>query len=274
MLRPLLKWAGGKRQLLEELTRLIPERIGTYYEPFFGGGALFFHLWSSGAVKDAVLSDANGDLYNLYTVVRDSPARLVDAIGMLGLPNTSEAYYEARRRFNEISVAEEPVSKAALLLYLNRHCFNGLYRVNSRGHFNVPFGRYRNPSMPSPDHIGQISSALKDATILNHDFEAAVKDCARGDLIYFDPPYMPVSRTSSFTDYNHTGFGIEEQNRLAKVAGDLDRRGVKFILSNSGTELTRNLYCKFNIRMVQAARAINSNPSRRGKVEEIIVTNF
>ncbi|MDA8144410.1 MAG: DNA adenine methylase [Thermoplasmatales archaeon] len=274
MIKPLLKWAGGKRQLIPHLMSLIPESFGTYFEPFFGGGALYFELRRRGLLKRAVLSDTNNDLFNFYNVVMKKPLELCDALKSLSYGNVKEHYYQARELFNNTRIAEEPVMKSALLLYLNRHCFNGLFRVNSEGRFNVPFGNYNNPRIPDSDQILSVSEAFKDAVFKNEDFESAVSDAVEGDLVYFDPPYMPVSRTSRFTDYTSNGFRGEDQIRLHKVAKELWDRGVYVIISNSSTDFLKEQYKDFNCREIMANRAINSIAGGRGTVPELNITNF
>lgn len=273
MLKPLLKWAGGKRQLLPELARYVPPVEGTYFEPFFGGGALFFHLREMHLISSAVLADRNCSLHNFYTVVKENPEGLISALDSLGLSNIAEDYYTARERFNRLPSQKDPVMKAALLLYLNRHCYNGLFRVNSRGEFNVPFGRYTNPSLPEPTLIMNVSSALEKTVLVNADFEETLADAADGDFVYLDPPYYPVDGTFGFTHYDLSGFGFSEQVRLARVVEDLDSRGVNFTVSNSADQVIRELYSNFKVETVPAKRAINSRGTGRGRVEEIIVTN-
>lgn len=274
MVRPLLKWAGGKRRIQEKLVSLVPEHFESYYEPFFGGGAIYFALRELGKIKKAVVSDLNEDLYSFYSIVRNDPSGLITSISALEFANTPDHFYAARSLFNGTSALTDPLLKAALLVYLNRHCYNGLFRVNSRGEFNVPFGRYRNPKMPSAEQIDRVSEALKAATLLNCDFEETLIDARSGDLVYLDPPYDPLSATSSFTSYERNGFGFSEQQRLAKLVRTLDQRGVLFILSNSSTVGVQELYSDFNIDRVSVSRAINSKSHGRGPVDEIVVTNF
>ncbi|MCL5783532.1 MAG: DNA adenine methylase [Candidatus Thermoplasmatota archaeon] len=270
----LLKWAGGKRQMIPYLMGLIPDSFGTYFEPFFGGGALYFELRRRGLLKKAVLSDTNSDLFNLYNVVMKKPLELCNSLKSLPYGNVKEHYYQARELFNNTGITKEPVLKSALLLYLNRHCFNGLFRVNSEGSFNVPFGRYKNPGMPDTDQILSVNEAFRDTVFRNEDFESAVSDAVEGDLVYFDPPYMPVSGTSHFTDYTSSGFREKDQIRLHRVAKELWDRGVYVIISNSSTDFLKELYKDFNLKEIMANRAINSIAERRGKVTELSITNF
>jgi len=273
LVQPFLKWAGGKRQLLAELRPLIPKKIKYYYEPFLGGGAVFFDRQPN----MAIVNDFNSELINCYEVIRDSPEALLEAIG--ALPHTSEQFYRIREMdrnpdFNLIPSAE----RAARLIYLNKTCYNGLFRVNSQGQFNVPFGNYKNPAIADKAVIFAISSYLKKANITfrNGDFANAVDDATEGDFVYLDPPYDPVSDTSSFTGYSLNGFVKEEQKRLKAVCDVLTEKGVKFLLSNSNTEFIRELYTQGNytIRTVQARRAISSVASGRGKIDELLIYNY
>ncbi len=274
MATPLMKWAGGKRQLLGELTKLVPSFSGTYYEPFFGGGALFFALREARKIGKSVIADTNRELCNLYRVVQDSPESLCSELESLKYKNVAEDYYEARRAFNTVPPNSGPEHRAALLIYLNRHCYNGLFRVNSRGEFNVPFGKYVNPGMPDRKRIFELWESLKETEIRNADFEAALEDAGPGDLAYLDPPYDPVSSTSGFTQYHPGGFGHKEQERLAGLFIELDERGVSLVLSNSATPRILELYKGFNCRIIGARRFINSRADGRGEIKEVIVTNF
>ncbi len=274
MVRPLLKWAGGKRQLLHELISRMPDGFNTYWEPFLGGAALFFNISESDDGHGYVLSDINPTLCLFYQTVRDRTDDLLGYVSSLKYGNSSPDYYEARMRFNILDGKKEPVEKSGLLLYLNRHCFNGLYRVNSKGEFNVPFGSYISPKIPSHEHILAASESLKKAKILNGDFLEVISGAGKGDFVYFDPPYEPISKSSSFTAYSKEGFGRGQQERLSKVMKELDRKGALFMLSNSGNSLLEELYSGFRIIKVEARRSINSNGLGRGSVREIIVTNY
>ncbi len=274
MSAPLIKWAGGKRQLSDVLIGLAPERIGTYYEPFFGGGAMFFALKSRGKFSKAVIADVNPVLHNFYHVVQQSPASLLGELERLGYGNNRMDYYEARKKFNSLGCHEAPFLKAALFVYLNRHCYNGLYRVNSRGEFNVPFGSYKTPSMPGRSMIMDAHHDLQGTLILNSDFERTLDSAAPDDFVYLDPPYFPVSPTASFTDYHSGGFGHSDQERLAATFRLLDRKGIKVMLSNSATENILDLYDGYSKMVVGARRSINSKAAGRGKIDEVIITNF
>lgn len=271
--KPLVKWAGGKRQLLPHIHAALPP--GTprrYYEPFIGGGAVLFSLTPA----SARVNDLNSELINLYEVVREGVDELISLVSTY--PNDADFFYQLRavdrdaERFAALSATE----RAARTLYLNKTCYNGLYRVNSAGQFNAPFGRYKNPTICDADTLRGVHQYFRDndVTFTQGDFAAAVEGAGEGDFVYFDPPYDPVNVTSSFTGYQKGGFDRAEQERLKAVCDDLDARGVKFLLSNSATEFIRELYADFSIDTVAATRAINSVGSRRGKVDEVLVRNY
>ncbi|WP_411701783.1 DNA adenine methylase [Corynebacterium sp. LaCa97] len=271
--KPLVKWAGGKRQLLPHIHAALP--AGTprrYYESFIGGGAVLFSLTPA----SARVNDLNSELINLYEVVREGVDELIGLVSTY--PNDADFFYQLRavdrdaERFAALSATE----RAARTLYLNKTCYNGLYRVNSAGQFNAPFGRYKNPTICDADTLRGVHRYFRDndVTFTQGDFAAAVAGAGEGDFVYFDPPYDPVNVTSSFTGYQKGGFDRAEQERLKAVCDDLDARGVKFLLSNSATEFIRDLYADFSIDTVAATRAINSVGSRRGKVDEVLVRNY
>ena len=275
MLKPLVKWAGGKRQLLSELLDRLPKKWETYYEPFVGGGALLIELYNKRMLKSAVISDLNEELINLYHVVKNYPYELVEMLNNTEFKNEKETYLKLRERFNEIiGNPKYSIERAALFLYLNKHCYNGLWRVNKSGKFNVPFGRYKNPSLPSKEHILEFSNMLRNIEILNLDFEEAVLSACEGDFVYFDPPYQPVSETAYFTDYTSGGFDYSEQKRLAKVCKKLTKKGVYVMVSNSNTDEIKELYDDFHIFVVEANRFINSKADRRKGATEVIITNY
>ena len=269
--KPILKWAGGKRQLLPVLLKNIPDKFNTYYEPFIGGAALLISLYSLNKINNAVISDTNTDLYNLYRTIREEPQELIDELNNLKFRNSRDDYYRARSLFNS---TEDSVTRSAILIYLNRHGYNGLYRVNSNNKFNVPFGKYSNPGMPSPENIMALSKILQSCSLMNSDFEAAVMNAVRGDFVYFDPPYMPLSKTSYFTGYTHSGFDERDQERLSRTFKELSRKGVYVMESNSSTELIRELYKDFSLIEVDARRNINSVGTKRDAVKELIITNY
>jgi len=278
LVRPFLKWAGGKRQLLPEIVKYVPKRTSkhTYYEPFIGGGALLFELQP----QKAVINDSNKELINCYEVVRDSLDELIEELSKDKYTNSETSYYEMRdldRSTKKYEILSE-VEKAARIIYLNKTCYNGLFRVNSQGQFNVPFGRYKNPNFLDDAVLRAVNKYLNsnNITLLNQDFEEAVKDAKRGDFVYFDPPYDPVSETASFTGYDVNGFNREQQKRLKKVFDDLNKRGCKVMLSNSCTDFILDLYKDYQdtIIKVRATRSINSNALKRGRVEEVLVLNY
>ena len=274
MAKPLLKWAGGKRQLLREIISRIPSGFSNYWEPFLGGGAVFFSISEESMGHSFVISDINPVLCLFYETVRNKPMDLAEYITATEYHNTPADYYEARSRFNRLDGKANPVEKSGLLIYLNRHCYNGLYRVNSRGEFNVPFGSYISPKMPVRDQIMSASSCLARSTIMNRDFQEMLSETEEGDFVYLDPPYEPISQSSSFTAYSKGGFNWNQQKRLSSVLRELDNKGVKFLLSNSGNGYLADLYSGFKIVTVEARRNINSKGNRRGSVGEILVTNY
>lgn len=272
MVEPILKWAGGKRQLIEEILSLSPRDHSdrSFHEPMFGGGAVTFKLEPS----SGTINDVNSRLVNFYRVVRDRPEELIRENRRH--PHEEEYYYEARDRFNKRPRGEgfEGVEEASLLLYLNRTGFNGLYRENSKGEFNVPFGRYANPDYVCEKRIRRASKVLDHIEIYNRDFSYIAKEAQKGDLVYFDPPYQPVSDTANFTQYSMDDFDLEDQARLAEVCKELDEREVLFVLSNSNAPDVRGLYEEdFVVETVGAKRSINSDGANRGEVKEILVTN-
>ncbi len=263
---PVLKWAGGKRSLVQAILSTFPPdyRGRAYHEPFLGGGAVFFSV----APLRGTVNDVNPRLINFYRVVRDHPGELIEEAEKLHYDR--DIYYSLRDRFNSGGLS--PVEDASLLLYLNKTGYNGLYRVNSRGEFNVPFGTYRDPTIAPRDDIHAASEALRRVEVRNEDFSYLLDAAREGDLVYLDPPYEPLSRTSSFNTYSPTGFPWEEQVRLGETLRELDARGVLLVLSNS--EPTRKLYEDFNVTTVRSNRSINTKTSRRGPINEIIVTNI
>lgn len=262
---PFLKWAGGKTQLLNELLARAPKEFNSYYEPFLGSGALFFAL----TPHKAYLGDINDELINVFEVVRDKPDELVSSLAKH--INTSEAFYLTRAlNPNDLSTVE----RASRFIYLNRTCFNGLYRVNKQGKFNVPFANYKNPNFVQELKIKSASKALKHADIRHESYVNLLKDAQPGDFIYIDPPYHPAGGYSDFKRYNKEGFSEEDQKKLALLYEELHKKGCKVMLSNSDTPFTRKLYSKWNIATLQAKRMINSDASKRGVVTEILVTNY
>jgi len=263
---PFLKWAGGKGGLLAQYEPFLPARdaIQRYVEPFLGGGAVFFRT----QYHPARLADVNEAVINVYEMVRDQVGPLIELLGQH--VNEHDYFYEVRD-LDPLTLS--PVERAARFIYLNRTCYNGLYRVNSKGEFNVPFGRYKNPRLQDAEGLTAASQALADVELVHADFEQSTADCGPGDFVYFDPPYDPVSDTSNFTRYARDGFDAEAQRRLAEVFASLAERGARVMLSNSDTPLIRSLYDpqRFEVHEIQARRAINSNPNGRGPVTELLI---
>lgn len=276
--RPFLKWAGGKGQLLPELTTRLPARFRRYHEPFVGGGALFFHLWNSGRLRgSAVLSDYNPELIACYESVRDHVEELIALLLDLR-PHFGdrEFFYAIRGWDRHPDFQRRPkVELAARTIFLNRTCYNGLYRLNNRGQFNAPFGNYRNPLIVDPENMREVSRALQQVDLRVDDFSAVLERAEPGDFVYFDPPYVPVSATASFTAYTHQGFAEAEQRRLAAVFTALAERGCFVMLSNSYTELARTLYAGQPVHeSIYASRKINCDGKKRGNVPELIVCSY
>ena len=272
LVRPFLKWAGGKRQLLPEINKYVPKKYNTYYEPFLGGGAILFNLQP----KNATINDSNTELINCYEVIRDFVDELIEDLKKH--QNEESYYYEMREldRTNTYKDNYDKVKRASRILYLNKTCYNGLFRVNSQGQFNVPFGRYKNPNILDEAVLRSVNKYLKNnlVKIFNTDFEKAVLEAKKGDFVYFDPPYDPVSQTASFTGYDVNGFDRNEQERLKSVFDDLTSRGCKALLSNAYTDFIVELYSSYKIEKISATRAINSNALKRGKIFEVLVRNY
>lgn len=275
MISPLVKWAGGKRQLLVALNGRLPSDWNTFYEPFFGGGAFFISLQNQERISRAVIADLNSELVSFYRVVKTSPDTLIDALSDDAFENSAVAYKRLKDGFNDmVPDRKNAVKRAALFIFLNKHGYNGLWRVNSKGKFNVPFGRYTKRSLPSASSIHLFSAMLRQVTILNTDFENAVKTARKGDFIYFDPPYQPLSKTAQFTGYNCRGFSLDDQVRLAGVVNKLAKKGVQIMLSNSKVQEIEDLYEGFTIETVTATRCISCKGKKRSGTSEIIVTNY
>ncbi|MHB1653308.1 MAG: DNA adenine methylase [Desulfitobacteriaceae bacterium] len=269
--QPFLKWAGGKRQLLAEIINHVPTSFAAYYEPFVGAGALFFRLQPT----HAVINDINSELVNCYWTIKNS---LSDLLEDLAKHKNEETYFYRMRDLdrNPDFVNLSSIEKASRIIYLNKTCYNGLFRVNSQGQFNTPFGHYANPKIRDEGNLRAVSQYLagRDITIDNADFESVLMNAAKGDFVYLDPPYDPISYTSSFTGYSLQGFSREEQERLKRVYDDLTERGCYALLSNSASPFILELYKEYTPIIVSANRAINSNASRRGKVDEVLVKNY
>lgn len=261
--KPFIKWVGGKRQLLPELLQRVPGSYGRYFEPFVGGGALFFEMQP----RAAALTDVNARLIRTYRGVRNSVEEVIALLDTY--PHSEEFFYGLRSA--PIDAATD-VEVAAWFIYLNRTCFNGLYRVNRKNGFNVPYGRHANPTICDAETLLACSAALQGASLEAADFEQAVADAQPGDLVYFDPPYVPLTVTSSFTSYTADGFGSADQQRLRRVALELKHRGVHVLLSNSSAQMVRELYAEhFVVHEVDARRSVNSKGSGRGSVKELLM---
>ncbi len=266
---PVLKWAGGKRRLLKQYEEHFPAEFGSYFEPFVGGGAVFFWLYEQGLLnqKNVVLNDINPELHNFYSVLQTECEELIQKLAEHQRRHNHEHYYRVRQQ-----KPRKAVFRAARLLYLNRTCFNGLYRVNQKGQFNVPMGRYKNPLICDAEGLRAASRALQGARITLGTFKEAVSEAKKGDLVYFDPPYVPLNPTSSFTSYTKENFGLEDQQELAATYADLVQRGVNVLLSNSDTPLVQELYQEFQQYRILAPRAINSKAEKRQKISELLIT--
>lgn len=267
--KPFLKWAGGKRQLLPQIHAALPQTFNRYFEPMLGGGAVFFSLGRS----DSILSDTNAELIRCYEVVRDQPQALIEELQTY--PHAEDFYYALRAEDQKVSFKNwSDLKRAARLMYLNRTCFNGLYRVNSRGHFNVPFGDYKNPSIADSETILSCSKALQSVKLLCGSFSEVVLQAKEGDFVYFDPPYFPISKTASFTSYTKQGFDISLHKQLADICASLDKRGVQFLCSNSYCDFILGLNRAFTIEVLEAKRAINSKADKRSGVKEVLIRNY
>jgi DNA adenine methylase len=268
-----LKWAGGKLQLIEQFKNLFPHNFRNYYEPFIGSGAIFFYVKSKLKPNKVILSDTNEELINCFVAVRDKPSELVELLLNHRKKHSKEYYYAVRSIESD---RLDSVNRAARLIYLNKTCFNGLYRVNSKGQFNVPFGDYENPSIFDRNILFHASQLLQGVHLQVMTFEKVLDYAGKDDFVYFDPPYIPLSKTSSFTRYSKSDFSVREQKRLSEVFRILDSRGCFVMLSNSDHALTRELYRDYekNTVMVRAKRKINSVGSKRGAINEAVITNY
>lgn len=290
-LKPVVKWAGGKRQLLSIIDKNLPielkkGEIKTYIEPFLGGGAMFFHIVQNYNVEKVILNDINKELMNVYRVIRDDVNSLIkylknveDEYLYLNDENRKKYFYNKRQDYNMNK--KEDVETAGKFIFLNRTCFNGLYRVNKKGEFNVPYGRYKNPTILDEVNLTNVSLVLKDVKLYSVDFENIKKYVDDKTFVYFDPPYRPLDATSNFTSYSRSQFNDDEQKRLKNFYEKLDKKGAKLLLSNSDPKNTDvnddffdKLYRDYNIKRVFANRMINSNGNNRGKVTELLISNY
>lgn len=272
LVAPVLKWVGGKRQLLDILIPLLPDKISTYCEPFVGGGAMLFALQP----RFAYVNDVNDELIRVYNVIKNDVDTLITVLQEF--KNESDYFYTVRDwdRNREKYSSLSDIMKAARILYLNKTCYNGLFRVNSAGEFNSPFGNYRNPNIVNAPTLRAVSSYLNTAMIHfdSQDYAEVLKKLPKGSFVYLDPPYDPVSNTSSFTGYTKSGFNRDSQIRLRECCDDLHKREIRFMLSNSATDFIKEQYAEYNITTVQAKRIVNSDFTKRGDVDELVVRNY
>lgn len=273
LVSPILKWVGGKRQLLDSIEQLIP-KCSTYYEPFIGGGAVLF----SRQPDKAVINDSNPELINVYLTIKNEPEALIEKLKEHKVNSSEEYFYSIRALDRDKEVFENMtnVERAARIIYLNKTCYNGLFRVNSSGEFNSPWGKYKNPNITNETTINALHTYFNKAniTIKCGDYKDALKGIRKGAFVYFDPPYMPISSSASFTGYTAGGFGEQEQIALKEQCDALDAKGIKFLLSNSSCPFIEDLYKDYIIEHVNAKRAINANPEKRGEIKEVLVRNY
>ena len=273
--KPFVKWAGGKRQLMSELEKNFPTKFGTYLEPFLGGGAVMFDLLTKEPNLKCNVSDLNSDLVLAYVTIRDRLEKLIES-----LENHSKNYHKDSTGYYYEVRNQEPknqIEKVSRLLFLNKTCFNGLYRVNSKGKFNVPLGRYTNPNIVNKENLQAVSKTLQSPKIKIscRDFSSIIKDAKKGDFVYFDPPYQPVSDTANFTSYTHRDFTEDDLERLADLANQLNSKGCNVMLSNSNSKTVKKLFSSvWKIKEIKANRAINSNSQKRTGHKEIIIKNY
>lgn len=273
--KPFVKWAGGKRQLVPVIERHIPKEYGTYYEPFLGGGAVLFHLLCKNPDMKCHVSDLNSDLVLSYVTIRDRPDSLIES-----LQNHAKNYHKKPDSYYYSVRQDEPksqIEKVSRLLFLNRTCFNGLYRVNSKGKFNVPLGRYSNPNIVNEENIFAVSNTLrsKKIQISCRDFSSVLQDAKKGDFVYFDPPYQPVSKTANFTSYTNRDFTYDDLQKLVEVSESLDEKGCKVLHSNSNSKEVKGLFPKgWKIVEIAANRAINSDSKKRSGHTELLIKNY
>lgn len=283
---PIFKWVGGKRSLLNtfDSNNLIPKSFGRYYEPFFGAGALFFHLWNEGLIKKATLSDINSELYNVYNLVKTNCSKLITYSYDLDLNTDKKTYYENRSNFNrlkmlplDISTFEQKLERAILMMYLNKTCYSGMYRENKDGLFNVPYGNYKNPKILDETNLSAVSESFKNVTLKNIDYKAILKYPRFNDFVYLDPPYMPYEDVSHFRDYHRTGFDNTEQCNLRNIYEKLDAKGCLVLLSNSSNPDLNEMYKSLSgvrIDTVSALRLINQKKIGRKFVPEYVIWNY
>jgi DNA adenine methylase len=271
LVAPFLKWVGGKRQIMPEIEQHLPKGIKSYIEPFIGGGAVLFHLQP----KNAIINDFNSELVNVYNVIKNDLENLI--VDLQKHRNESKYFYEIRaldrtEAFENLTNVE----RASRIIYLNKTCYNGLYRVNNSGEFNSPFGKYKNPNIVNEPTLRAVSSYLNSNNIRieNTDYETILKEADRNSFVYLDPPYHPVSESSNFTGYVQGGWDESDQIRLKEACDWLNKKGVKFLQSNSSVDFIKELYSEYQIHIIKANRAINSDGDKRGEVEEVLIKNY
>lgn len=275
--KPFVKWAGGKRQLIPILNQHLPETFDTFFEPFLGGGAMLFHILTKNSKQNCIVSDLNSDLILTYVTIRDRVEELISSLKTHSknyFKNSKSYYYYSVRD----SVPKNQIEKTSRLIFLNKTCFNGLYRVNSKGKFNVPLGRYTNPNIVNEENLRSVSRVMKSRKILMtcRDFSATLDDAGRDDFVYFDPPYHPVSSTANFTSYTNRDFTYEDLKRLSETCTKLDSKGCKFMLSNSNSQKVLEFFSKnsWKIYEIEANRAINSDSKKRTGHSELLIKNY
>ncbi len=273
LVAPFLKWVGGKRQLMPSIVEHLPENIKNlnYSEPFIGGGAVLFHLQP----KNAIINDFNEELVNVYNIIKNNLSELI--ADLKKHHNNADYFYEIRgldrtAQFNDLT----PVQRASRIIFLNKTCFNGLYRVNNAGEFNAPFGRYKNPNIVNEPTLKAVNKYLNSNNIIirSGDYATVLEELDNRSFVYLDPPYHPISENSNFTGYVQGGWNIFDQARLRDACNELNERGIKFLLSNSSSPQIKDLYENYNITTVKANRAINSNGADRGEVDEVLIRNY
>jgi len=277
--KPFIKWVGGKGKLVPELEKYFPEKFNRYFEPFVGGGALFFQIQQKYNVGFSSINDINEKLMISYQQIQKNPKKLIIILKnieaeykKLSLKEQEKYFYDIREKYNKESLND--ITTAAYLIFLNKTCFNGMYRENSKGEYNIPFGDQKNPTICDEKNILAVSKCLKNTQITNLSFEEAVKKCKKGDFIYFDPPYYPINATSKFTSYHKDTFGPDEQKKLRDTFVDLTNKKCFVMLSNSFTPFIEELYNGFHINHIYASRSINSKGNKRGKIKEVVITNY
>jgi DNA adenine methylase len=273
--KPFLKWVGGKGQLLGQMETLLPKKFNTYFEPFVGGGAVFFNLQP----KKGNINDINHTLITAYSCIKEEPKKVISSLKKLekqfiekDTGGRKKFYYSLREKYNTLKV--DDFNRAIYFLFFNKTAFNGVYRENSKGGFNVPMGSYKNPKIVDEENILAVSESLKNTKITCGSFYDAVKKAKSGDFVYFDPPYHPLSETSSFTSYHKDDFSKDDQIKLRDLFVELDKRGVYVMLSNSSAPFIKEIYSKYKQIPVYANRMINSKSDKRGKISEVVIVNY